>query len=243
VAQCICAECKDAYTPDLITYGIINGNPEKIDYEFIEKPVFKAEPPVRGMDYISEHNYNNSPCYYFISKKFLDKIGLRFADGKLCEDGIFTMTALLNADTVVNTNAKVYFYAVRGDSTMTTKDITRLNNLIEGFKFAISYISDLIVSKKGAMPVRCAKRVLTRRDSYIFFCLLRIMRCGNVQQAKWMISDLLKKDLYPIKYFIGEDYNGWTFKLLNILINNKMLYYSACVLCSMTNALIKLIKK
>lgn len=213
---------------DMICFGITGGNPENHTFTDYHQADTKFETVVTGYEYIAKHNYNNGPCWYFIKRTFINKFNLRFVEGKLCEDGMFTMTALLNAKKVGHISRYVYFYAERPDSTTKTYDRTRLNKLNEGFRYAITYFSELIEYHHKTMGSECYNRLIIRRNSYIVFLLIRLLKFKAGSEVSQTIEWLIQSGLYPIKKFIGHDYNGLSLRIIFYIINHKHLYLAAC---------------
>lgn len=80
------------YALDMISFGIIGGYPDRVEIK--NTGTGRCLWHGNGYDYIASHNYNNSPCYYWLKRSFVSKFELKFEEGKLCEDGMFTMTAI-----------------------------------------------------------------------------------------------------------------------------------------------------
>lgn len=214
-------------TCDIITFGIQGGSISKYK-ELISKSSseFQTSSIQTGSEYIANNNYNNSPCYYFIRKDFMSGIGLRFIEGKLCEDGMFTLTAFINAKSIVKIEKDVYFYVTRENSTTTTINPERIKKIISGFVFAIDYLDNIIEENRGRVSESCLQRMLARRDSYTFFLIIRLAKQRAVNDLDSLLSDLRSKKLYPIRDFIGKDYNGIRLKALCWLFNHKLLFLS-----------------
>lgn len=207
--------------PEIITYGIcIGGNKGK------QNDVISAS-QMDGIDFIAKTNYNNSPCWYLSKKDFLQRNGISFEEGKLCEDGMFTMTALLKAKHILVTDVDVYRYIIRPSSTVTTRNPERIKKLHEGFMFAVTYINRLIEENGVEMSEACLRRILARRDSYAFFLLARLVRGGAISELRHFLRLLKKNGAYPMRYFIGEDYNGLRFKMMRGALNLQPVAYAA----------------
>jgi glycosyltransferase involved in cell wall biosynthesis len=64
-------------------------------------------------------DYRESACLLLYRKDFLDKRGLRFMEGTIHEDDVFTFSALLGANRVQHIPQALYHRRVRGDSIVT----------------------------------------------------------------------------------------------------------------------------
>lgn len=210
---------------DIITFDLTEG---KADSMPVNRGGGDCKWIGNGYDYIATHNYNNGPWYYWLNRSFVKKHNLRFEEGKLCEDGMFTLTALLNAATVAHVDSLVYYYALRSNSTTKTLNKERRRKLIDGFIYAIGYFGRIIEKHKGNMSTECLDRILTRRDSYVFFLMIRLLRMGAYQEAKNAIDNLRAEGIYPIRYFIGKDYNGIKLRMITACLNNRQLFFALC---------------
>ena len=63
---------------------------------------------------------------------------------------------------------------------------------------------------------------------YTFFLLLRLLRMGVYNEAKDVIESLRNNGVYPIRHFIGKDYNGIKLKMITACLNNRQLFLALC---------------
>lgn len=218
------------YALDMISFGIIGGYPDRVEIK--NTGTGRCIWLGNGYDYIASHNYNNSPCYYWLKRSFVSKFELKFEEGKLCEDGMFTMTAILNSRQIANIDSSVYFYAVRPNSTTTSHIPENRKKIADGFIYAINYFHNTLIVKGVQMNRACKNRITTRRDSYVFFLLIRLLKMGAYQEAKSVTTNLKRDRIYPIKYFIGSDYPGVKLRCFTSLVNCRPLYLTLCKLKS-----------
>ena len=222
--------------PDMMTFELKNIKNElnnQLDNKIYDdliaynKQELKVKHYKSGPSYIEANNYNNGPWYYFIRKHFLINNNIYFEEGKLCEDGMFTLKAYLMAKNILSINRIVYLYINRPGSTVNSKDPNRIAKLTEGFEYAIQYITMLANEYRANISEKCYTRILERRDSYVFFLLIRLLKHSDCQSAKKIVSKLKKEKIYPIKYFTGKEYSK-TIKRLIPIINNRCIFLSLC---------------
>ena len=215
---------------DIITFDVIRG-PEK---EFMPSPTVQSDPiyaPIlNGSDFIATFpkRFPNGPWWYFIRKKFVEASSLYFHEGKLLEDGLFIITALLTASSVGHISQSLYYYALRPGSTMYTYTLEQLEKINDGFRNAISYLTKLLEEHKTEMGPECYDRLIARRNGYIVFLLVRLLKYGTTSHAKEALKWLKNEHLYPIGPLIGKDYKNWRMRLLNKFINRERLYLFSC---------------
>lgn len=184
-----------------------------------------------GIEYIGNHNYNNSPCYYLISQQFLSRYNLHFIEGRLCEDGMFTMNAFLHASKITHIDLNIYIYISHPGSTITSKDASHLYKMVQDYQYAIDYISQLQHCFRNKISKKCAQRIDNRKRSYIFFLLVRIMKSKLlISTINNILTDLESKGNYPIQRLSKDEYPGMTYTLIGYAICNRPIYLTVCVL-------------
>ena len=82
-----------------------------------------------GIDLFSEMNknadYRVTPCLQFINRKFLHRIALKYFEGIIYEDNLFTFIAMLSANRVKHIKDTLYMRTIRpGSTTMSQKDFS-----------------------------------------------------------------------------------------------------------------------
>lgn len=77
---------------------------------------------------IMEERFTDSACLMMIKREWLIKQNIRFYDGILYEDSIFSIQCMMKAQKVYHINRKYYIYRIRERSTMTS-DPYRAENL------------------------------------------------------------------------------------------------------------------
>lgn len=194
-------------------------------------PAFSVERTQTGIEFIEHHNFKNYVWNCVIQRKFLVENNLRFVEGRYCEDIMFNLSAFLAADRMAASNANVYCYIIRPDSTMTKSDSTHLFKMIDDFQFVIDYINSLIIKYKSRMTVGCYNRCISRRSSFIFFLFWRMMEAKmNKKNIEIVVDKLKKKGLYPYQIMLKEEYQGFKFTFFHYITNHILLYITSCFL-------------
>lgn len=182
-----------------------------------------------GITYIATHNYLNNAWYYFINKKFLEKTGLVFPEGRFVEDANFTAKLFSCATKISSTSIDFYRYYIRPNSIMRNKSKDHLKKMVNDYEKNIMDFNTQIEKIKTIdhpKKVDCLKRLITRQQSFVFFMLVRCLKLRlPFKEIASIIDRLEKSGNYPINKFIGEDYNKVSYKILVPILNNKNLLY------------------
>lgn len=210
----------------IIVYQVIGGMKSRI-----YPASFLVGKVQTGIKFVEKHNFNNSACGYLVQKKFLIDNDLKFIEGRFCEDGMFTLNAFLKADRMAAIDADVYCYIIRPNSTITNKNSLHLIKMADDFQYAINYINELIIKHKSVMTVGCYDRCISRRNSYIFYLLIRMLKAKmDKEYIDTTLDKLRKKGFYPYQRMLKEEYGGWKITFIHYITNHSVLYKTACAL-------------
>jgi glycosyltransferase involved in cell wall biosynthesis len=180
-----------------------------------------------GVSYISKYNFLNNAWWYIVKKDLLINNGLHFENGRMLEDGIFTTEVLLNCKRAVYLNANIHRYFINMNSIMTNKKKDHLLKLCEDFKFVIVKFAELLcLAKEKKAENSAILRLKTRQEAYVFFLFVRLLKVNiPFYQFREVVREMKSLNAYPIKNFIGIDYNSIKFKLLTLVFNNLFFLY------------------
>ncbi|MDN3652658.1 glycosyltransferase [Thalassotalea ponticola] len=193
-------------------------------------------PIVHGLKFIAENNYNNGACAYLVRKKVLTENDIYFARGKMCEDGPFTTETLSKCERVSYTPTAIYAYYQNPNSITTSHNPQHLCRLQDGFLYAIDYFNQKVSELEKLGELATARRLMNRRDSYVFFYLSRLTKFDlKFNEVKAMVNDLDKKGVYPIYCFPNSDYPGLKYKVATLLFSHPVTLFMLIKIFAINN--------
>ena len=184
-----------------------------------------------GVQYIADHNYINGAWAYIIRSEYLRTINLRFNEHRWCEDSMFSIAMLSAAPRVGYLTVAAYAYISNPNSNMSTKTGPHRRKMVEDFHYTVDYFDQFImeISQKRSIPPRFLKRIACRRDSFVFFLLIRLFRARlGWDFTKAVYRQLVAKGRIPPRDFCGEDYPGLKLKVLTTFVSTPWLYLGVC---------------
>jgi len=190
--------------------------------ENIEKPEI-----ITGKEYIKNHRNARYETWWFITKKtFLDETGVRFEQGNACSDTYYMLEHFLKAQRVAYYPIEIYrYYEAPTSLTRDKNEAGYIKRMLHDFgKTSIGFSEILLRLKRNDKNVdpQLWDNLTYRRDSYVFYYISLMIRSDY---SKKEISDKLEllkeKEAYPIKNFIGPEYNSPKWKFFNFLFNRK----------------------
>lgn len=187
-----------------------------------------------GKDHIANGKYKNEVWWYIIKKEFLDKIGLRFIEGRWMEDAIFTANLLVKAKAVGHLSVDAHRHVRVKGSAMTSKEPDHYLKVIYDNANAALMFKPLIESiEENEVNRACLKRLKTRQQSFVFFLMVRMLKSTiKLKETKKIIASMHEIKAYPLNSFLGKDYNGFIYTLLVRLFNIKSIYYLLFLICN-----------
>jgi glycosyltransferase involved in cell wall biosynthesis len=223
------------YQLDLITYHIRMVRERVVDRPALRGFVFlpgKALMEVSsGVQYIADHNYSNGPWSYIIRSKYLRETNLRFIEDRWCEDAMFSISLLSAASRVGHLPVAAYAYVKNPNSNMSTKTVSHRRKMVKDFQYTVDYFDQFImeISQRTNIPPRFLKRVACRRDSFVFFLLIRLFRARlGWDYTQAVYRQLVAKGRIPPRDLCGEDYPGLKYRVLSTVVSAPWLYLGVC---------------
>ncbi|MFD1162298.1 glycosyltransferase [Hwangdonia seohaensis] len=194
---------------------------------------------ISGLEYIANHSFKNEIWWYIISKQFIDKINLKFIEGRWMEDAIFTAQLFVKVKRMVNLSFDVHRHVKIKGSAMTNKEPSHYLKIINDNSNAAVVYNTIIkkLEQKENCDKRSIDRLKSRQQSFVFFMMIRILKSTFKKQDIIPLLDKMKSvNAYKLNAFVGEDYNGFTYSFLSKLFSNKHLYYLIFIV---TNPILK----
>ena len=177
-----------------------------------------------GLDFIGSFNYNNGPWWYIVKRQLILTNKLSFVPDRLCEDGMFTATLFTLDCKVGYVPYDIYRYVSNPGSTTTRRDQKHMQKIVDDFIFTIKYFSNLLCMKSVKGHCGAFEKLKSRQASYVFFLLVRILRCDiSLRQVGQILNELKIETVYPIHVSIGDGY-GYKVKLLCSCFNTGIIY-------------------
>ncbi|MDO5971189.1 glycosyltransferase [Flavivirga aquimarina] len=187
---------------------------------------------MHGIDYIGHVGFRNEAWWYIIKRGYLSEIGITFVEGRFLEDAIFTASLLIKSKTIAHIPIDAHRYFKRENSIMTSKSSSNKLKMIYDMEDVVIKYKPLIESIPVTVENKlCIERLKSRQQSYVFFMMVRILKSTiKLAEIKVIINNIAKIKVYPLKSFIGKDYNGIVYLLITNFFNVKYLYYLAFLL-------------
>ncbi|WP_298533990.1 glycosyltransferase [uncultured Algibacter sp.] len=181
-----------------------------------------------GIEYIGYKHYKNEIWWFIIKRDFLTATGVRFIKGRWMEDAIFTTQLFLKSSRIGHVNIDVHRHVVTPNSAMTSKEPVQYLRVIRDNANAAIVFNSIIEEINGQFLENqlCINRLKTRQQSFVFFMMVRILQSSiKLAEIRSILSQMESHEAYPLKVFIGKDYNRLIYKILVKIFNNKNLFY------------------
>ncbi|WP_203258638.1 glycosyltransferase [Hyunsoonleella ulvae] len=228
------------------TIGNILGYAQKFDLDIVgfntipttetgmyttkSKLEFRKPKVLKGEDFLVKHKYHRLEAWwYLIKREYLMKKGFKFEEGKFMEDAVFTFNIFLEADKTMFLPVDAHRYVKTHDSIMNNNDKNHLVKVIDDYISLVMRFNDLsnqVKAKQYSNANEITKSIKYKSVVSVYFMFFKILKSRlSVFRIHKMLSELKKIGVYPLKGFIGEQYNHKKFKLTAFVFNHKYLFY------------------
>jgi glycosyltransferase involved in cell wall biosynthesis len=184
-----------------------------------------------GITYVAENKYLNTPWWYFVKLEFLKETRLLFPLDRLLEDANFTAKLLVATPRLGWLPLDFYRYYIRPNSTMRIKKLSHVKRLVVDYEKNVFDFNEqlklLRQSDNHPKLEECIERIEERRDSFVFFLLVKGLRFGL---AKEDLANVIKRfkgaNSYPVNKIFHTGGNTFYYKMLLPIINNERLFFA-----------------
>ena len=193
-----------------------------------------------GRTYIARNSYKNEVWWFLISREYLIKHGFRLTEGRFMEDVLFTTKAVFHADRIAHVPKMVHRYVKSAQSTLGNEEPAHYVKVISDMEYLIINFEEIIKDAEQDFTDRdvCLERLKIRRDSLVFFMIVRMLKSHLSFKEIWKILERVRKtSAYPMQHFISEEYNKTIYKILTPLFNRKSSLYLLFKLVRSSNKL------
>ena len=211
---------------DLIGFKTSVTKSVEIPDDINDSTVIESPEIISGIEFLKKYrDFRVEIWWYLIRREFLERNQFKFSDNEYNADVIFTINCYLEATKVMFFPVVNYFYYQSPHSIMRSNDqeknIKRIEysyDMIMDFSKLINKISDSFdIQYKGDI----LKNLSFRRDTFLFFLLIRIIRTKfKTEKLRRYINSLKALKAYPLKNFMCKEHNTLNYKTLLFIINH-----------------------
>lgn len=150
-----------------------------------------------GRQRLCNHNLRAAACAYVFRREILRDV--RFVKGIYHEDELFTPLLFLNAERIIDTDAKAYFYRRRENSITTATDSAKIEKRLNDTLYVIEMLSEL-----GNIALN--RRISQLTMDYIYTILIQTHSYRILKERITRLRQLnlipLPLKPYTVKYFL-----------------------------------------
>ncbi|MCK0159305.1 glycosyltransferase family 2 protein [Allomuricauda sp. F6463D] len=160
-----------------------------------------------GLTFIAEHGYRNEACWYIIKKSFLLDTGIKFVEGRLMEDAIFTATLFLKTNRISRVNWSIHRFVQVKNSITTSKAPSHNLKFINDLVYAIENF-DFLIKKLAPSHMnyhKVVKDLKYKQQSFVFTLFIKAFKGGVItdKDLQKILQKLKTINVYPINPKIG----------------------------------------
>ncbi|MGL4402166.1 MAG: glycosyltransferase [Fusobacteriaceae bacterium] len=195
-----------------------------------------------GIEYIENFRYSNMIWDCTFRREFLEKTKVKFIEGRFSQDSMFKVDVLTQASRVAYMPLMSHFYYINTESAVHNKEKSHYEKMIKDYMFVADFFSKFIEEikkEKKDISDKYIKRVQTRKESFVFFLLVRLVKSELAHSDVIDSYRILKQKGYiPIENFVGIDYSEGKYKVLTYIFNREKVFDLSVKLFKMKNKIL-----
>lgn len=209
---------------DMLFFSHINGYSEALSNYTPTQNFNNLSEIISGKEYIGNYQYAPYAWHYILKNDFVTKTNVRFEPKRTMEDTMFTTAILLFANKIASVDAECYYYITRRNSITHSTNTAHQNKLIDDYIYVAQYLNTILKDlENGDHYIRIADR----RNSFIFFTLIKVLKFAP-QRIKEVVTLLRQKKLYPFNSLLSNNYPGLKYRILCFCMNRQFIWESLC---------------
>ena len=217
---------------DVFGFGIVKTFSSTIPSAKTNEKSFNSAVVYNGPDYISNFDFPKESVWLVINKNFLLIHKITYLKGNAFSDGLFTTETLYHAKRMVIIPNIIYAYFQHSGSILHSASTDHYRALLKRYEATSRDFTRFRkkIQSLNTLQTPGMERIKSKEISYIFFMLARVVKSDlSLKEIDEVLNRLSKDEYYPIKGFIGKDYNGIAFRILVFIFNNRFLFYPSVI--------------
>ncbi len=213
-------KCAEKYHLDILEFKMIRTESRMLNNTLNEAPAVSKIKVLDGKDYVSSKSFNDSCCVYLFRRQFILNTKVRFIEGKIMEDMIFTAEIIPKSQKIAYFPLDVYRYIINPNSIWTNKKSQSFRKSIEDFIFMTKKFTHLI--KDYEINNIDTTVIKSKQQNMLFNILKRLFISDySLYELQNIIKDLKNNNLYPMQKHKGK---GFLRKYEILIFNKKYLF-------------------
>ncbi len=172
-----------------------------------ENPKNLSVKVVDGVRFIGESSYRNEAWWYVIEREFLLNSGIKFIEGRLLEDAIFTASLFLKSKRIAKVDYDIHRFVKVQNSIQTSTNTKHLRKFIYDLVFAIEEIDDMInnLDSSHVYYQKVVRDFRKKQQSFVFTLFIKVFRHPffSLKELGKILKKLKGLNVYPINLETG----------------------------------------
>lgn len=185
-----------------------NLKPIPFSYESIEMKVMSAN------DYLSNNFLMGSVCMSFFKRDIIESKHLQFPVGRMYEDNVFMLQAILSSQRLAKISKVCYYYWQRPGSITNNHTLGHYIKLIDDIVFCGTNFGKILKTHRTEISETAYNRLNSRRVYFFYQAILFGIKCGSLHI---IIPKLKKANVLPLPRLDKRDYSVRKWEIFRIL--------------------------
>lgn len=219
-------------------------HPDILRFQYRICPKYKAEKrykrqqvefgnTISGAAYMAHNNLHASVCSFFVRKELLVKKNIRFSQGIYHEDEEFSAIVHYHAQTLTESNAPIYNYCIRNNSTITGRSAEQVEKRLQDHMTVLERLATFNATTSTQSNSVQRKALQRKLTTLVVDTIVNHLHAGR---SATQIHNTCTRSITPLMlYPIANGDYGCKFKIFRRLANSKLGLYILRLIVPSTN--------
>ena len=164
---------------------------------------------ITGKEFLTDNCLHGAVWLYFVKRELVERERLHFPVDRMCDDNVFSLSAILASHRMVKLRKVCYYYVQRPGSIIHEKSIAHKLKYMGDIIYCSKQFGEVIEKYRGELSEPTYSRLIGRRNSFLYIAIVVALRTGVISEV---CSQLKADGLLPLGKLDKRDFTDtrWT---------------------------------
>lgn len=164
---------------------------------------------ITGKEFLTDNCLHGAVWLYFVKRELVERERLHFPVDRMCDDNVFSLSAILAAHRMIKLSKVCYYYVQRPGSIIHEKGTAHKLKYMGDIIYCSKQFGEVIEKYRGELSEPTYSRLIGRRNSFLYVAIVGALRAGVISEV---CSQLKADGLLPLGKLDQRDFTDtrWT---------------------------------
>ena len=175
---------------------------------------------ITGKEFLTDNCLHGAVWLYFVKRELVERDRLHFPVSHICDDNVFSLSAILAAHRMVKLSKVCYYYVQRPGSIIHEKSIAHKLKYMGDIIYCSNQFGEVIEKYRGELSEPTYSRLIGRRNSFLYIAIVGALRAGVISEV---CAQLKAEGLLPLGKLDKRDFTDTRWTAIRLLSHCPMM--------------------